>query len=46
MVDLSKLSSNKHILSGVVDLSYNKVCCQTFNMSYHLCLFSLGNDFV
>ena len=35
-VDLSKFTFNKKILSGVVDLIYNKVCCQTL-LKVHLC---------
>ena len=29
MVDLSKFTSNKKILSGFLNLVYNQVCCQT-----------------
>ena len=29
MADLSKFTSNKKILSGVLVLVYNQVCCQT-----------------
>ena len=29
MVDLSKFTSNKKILSGFLTLVYNQVCCQT-----------------
>ena len=36
MVDLSKFISNKKILSGVVILGYNQVCCQT--LSIYKCL--------
>ena len=29
MMDMSKFTSNKKILNGLVALSYNQVCCQT-----------------
>ena len=32
MIDLSKLTSNKNILSKVEVLGYNKVCCQTLSI--------------
>ena len=32
MVDLSKFTSNKNILSEVVDLDYNEVCGQTLSI--------------
>ena len=36
IVDLLKFSSNKKILSGVVVLSYNQVCCQTLSLLNYL----------
>ena len=32
MIDLSKFTSNKKILSGVVALIYNQVCCKNLIM--------------
>ena len=34
MVGLSKFTSNKKILSGIVTLGYNKVGCQTLSQKH------------
>ena len=39
MVDFSKFTANKNILSEVVDLSYNQVCCQALSFKEHVNLF-------
>ena len=35
MVDLSKFTSNKQILSGIVVLDYNLICCQILFFKYY-----------
>ena len=43
LVDLSKFTSNKQILSGVVVLNYNLICCQTLFFKYceNCCVYNI-----
>jgi len=42
IVDLSQFTLNKNMLSEVVALSYNQVCCQALSFKEHVNLFPIA----